>query len=92
VLGVTEASPVLFWHGGRGWSGHETQRAIAMKKALMFLALNVALSAVPVGAVTFALIAGTTAITTVHPREVLAKLRHFQPLSAQRAKGTKAPA
>jgi hypothetical protein len=79
-------------HGGGGWSGHETQRSIVMKKALMFLALNVALSAVPVGVVTFALIAGTTAITTVHPQEVLAKLRHFQPLSAQRAKGTKAPA
>ena len=37
-----------------------------MKKALMFLALNFALSA-PVGAVTFALIEGTTAVTTVHP-------------------------
>jgi len=37
-----------------------------MKKALMFLALNLALSA-PVGAVTFALIEGTTAVTTVHP-------------------------
>ena len=53
-----------------------------MKEALMFLALNLALSA-PVGAVTVALIAGTTAVTTVHPQQVLAKLRHVQPQSAQ---------
>jgi len=52
-----------------------------MKKALMFLALNFALSA-PVGAITFALIAGTTAVTTVYPQQVLAKLRHVQPQSA----------
>jgi hypothetical protein len=54
--------------------------------------LNIALSAVPIGAVAFALIAGTTAVTTVHPRQVLAKLRHFHPLSAQPVKGTKEPA
>jgi hypothetical protein len=61
-----------------------------MKKALMFLALNFALSA-PVGAITFALIAGTTAVTTVYPQQVLAKLRHVQPQSAQPVKGTKEP-
>ncbi|MBV8109154.1 MAG: hypothetical protein JOZ35_12185 [Hyphomicrobiales bacterium] len=49
-----------------------------MKQALMFLALNLALSA-PVVAVTVALIAGATAVTTVHPEQVLAKLRHVQP-------------
>jgi hypothetical protein len=47
-----------------------------MKKALMFLALSFALSA-PVGGLVLALIAGTTAVTTVHPQEVLAKLQHF---------------
>ena len=61
-----------------------------MKKTLMFLALNFALSA-PVGAVTFALISGTTALTTVHPQQVLANLRHVQPQSAQLVKDTKEP-
>jgi hypothetical protein len=59
-----------------------------MQKALMFLALNFALSA-PVGAVTFALIASTTAVTTVHPQQVLTKLRHFQVQTAPPVKGTK---
>ena len=55
-----------------------------MKQALMFLALNFALAA-PVGAVTFALIAGTTAIVEVHPQQELAKLHHFALLSARPA-------
>jgi hypothetical protein len=50
-----------------------------MKKALMFLALNFALSA-PIIAVPFALIAGTTAVVSVHPQQALAKLQHFLPL------------
>jgi L-serine deaminase len=61
--------------GGRG-DGYETRQVIAMKKALMFLALSFALSA-PVGGVALALIAGMTAVTTVHPRQALAKLQHF---------------
>jgi hypothetical protein len=51
-----------------------------MKKALMFLALDIALC-VPVGAVIFALIAGVGAVTAVHPQQVVAKLRHFQLMS-----------
>jgi hypothetical protein len=47
-----------------------------MKKALMFLTLNFALS-VPVVAAPFALIAGTTAIVKVHPQQALAKLQCF---------------
>jgi hypothetical protein len=62
-----------------------------MKKALMFLALNIALS-VPVGAVIFALIAGVGAVTAVHPQQVLAKLRHFQLMSTQPVQGAKEPA
>jgi hypothetical protein len=50
-----------------------------MKKALMLLALSFALSA-PVGAVAIALIAGTTAVMSVHPQQAFAKLQHFLPL------------
>jgi hypothetical protein len=50
-----------------------------MKKALMFLALSFALSA-PVGGVALTLIAGTTAVMTVHPQQALAKLQHFYPV------------
>jgi hypothetical protein len=76
VLSVTQ-TPSRFWHGDNRWKGHETKRAIAMKKASMFLALNLALAA-PVGAVTLAVIGGTTAVMTVHPRQALAKLQHFR--------------
>jgi len=48
-----------------------------MKKALMFLALNLALAA-PVGCVTVATIAGATAVMRVHPQQVLAGLLHFR--------------
>ena len=48
-----------------------------MKKALMFLTLNFALTA-PVGTVPFALIAGTSAVTAVHPEQALAKLQHLK--------------
>jgi tungstate transport system permease protein len=68
-----------------------TPTAIVIKKALMFFALSLALYA-PVGGLTLALIAGTTAVMTIHPQQVLAKLRHFKPLSAQPAKDTKEPA
>jgi hypothetical protein len=56
-----------------------------MRQALMLLGLSFALST-PVGCVALTLIAGTTAITKVHPQQALAKLRHFQLLSAQPAK------
>jgi ABC-type amino acid transport system permease subunit len=58
-----------------------------MKKTLLFLALNFALSA-PVIAVPFALIAGTNAIMKVHPQQALAKLQRFQLPSAQPAKAS----
>jgi len=45
----------------------------------MFLVLKLALAA-PVGAVTLAVI-GTIAVMTVHPPQVVAKLRHILPLS-----------
>jgi hypothetical protein len=49
-----------------------------MKQALMFLALGVALSAPPLGAAAFTLIAGTSAIMKFHPEQALAKLHQLQ--------------
>ena len=71
--------PSRFWHSNdrRKGDGRETRQVIAMKKALMFLALSFALSA-PVGGVALTLIAATTAVMTVHPQQVLAKLLHFR--------------
>jgi uncharacterized membrane protein YesL len=48
-----------------------------MKKALIFLALSFALYA-PVGGLVLGLIAGTTAVMTVHRAQALAKLQHFR--------------
>jgi len=48
-----------------------------VKNALIFLALSFALSA-PVGGVALTLIAGTTAVTTIHPQQAQTKLQHFQ--------------
>jgi hypothetical protein len=81
VSSVTEP-PSRFWHSNGRWKGEgrETRQVIAMKKALMFLALNLALAA-PVGAVTLAVIGGTAAVMTIHPQQVVAKLRHILPLS-----------
>jgi hypothetical protein len=64
---------------------------IAMKKAVMFLAVSLALSA-PVGGVALTLIAGAAAIMAIHPEQHALKLRHFLPLSAQPAEGIKGPA
>jgi hypothetical protein len=78
VSSVTEA-PSRFWQSNSRWKGEgrETRQVIAMKKALMFLALSFALSA-PVGGVALTLIAGTTAIMRVHPQQALSKLQHFR--------------